>query len=53
MEVHDDRSLLALQGPKAASVLQTLTDVDLSKLLFSHFARINVGGSACWVTRTG
>lgn len=53
MEVHDDRSLLALQGPKAAAVLQGLTKTDLSKLLFSHFARIDVGGSACWVTRTG
>lgn len=53
MEVHDDRSLLALQGPKAAAVLQTLTGADLSKLLFSHFARIDVGGSPCWVTRTG
>ncbi len=53
MEVHDDRSLLALQGPKATTVLQTLTSTDLSKLYFSHFTRIDVGGSKCWVTRTG
>lgn len=53
MEVHDDRSLLALQGPKAASVLQPLTSVDLSKLYFSGFVKVDVGGAPCFVTRTG
>ena len=30
MHVHDDRCLLALQGPKAVTVLQELVGVDLS-----------------------
>ena len=54
MTVHDDRSLLALQGPKAAEVLSSLApQVDLSKMFFSNFARTDVNGSPCFVTRTG
>jgi len=51
--IHDDRSLLAFQGPRAAEVLQTLTGFDLSKLYFGMFARTDVNGAPCWVTRTG
>jgi len=53
MTVHDDRSLLALQGPQAAAALQGLTKEDLSKLYFSNFKRFDVAGAPCWVTRTG
>jgi len=60
MTVHDDRSLLAVQGPKAAEVLASLgvttssgAPFDLSKFYFGHFARVNVAGIPCWVTRTG
>ncbi|XP_042397946.1 aminomethyltransferase, mitochondrial-like [Zingiber officinale] len=51
--VHDERSLLALQGPLAASVLQLLTKVDLSKLYFSEFCTLDINGSHCFLTRTG
>lgn len=53
MSVHDDRGLLALQGPSAQAVLQKLTSTDLSKLYFGMFARFDIKGAACWVTRTG
>lgn len=53
MTVHDDRGLLALQGPAASKVLQKLTPADLSKLYFGMFARFAVDGIPCWVTRTG
>jgi len=53
MHVHDERALIALQGPQAPAMLQTLTKQDLSKLYFSNFARFDIGGAACWVTRTG
>ena len=55
MTVHDDRSLLALQGPKAAELLSALVpqSLDLSKMFFSNFARTDVNGSPCFVTRTG
>jgi hypothetical protein len=53
MDVHDDRALLALQGPSAAKVLQGMTKQDLSKFYFGNFARFDVAGVPCWVTRTG
>lgn len=53
MEVHDDRALLALQGPSAMKVLQGMTKHDLSKFYFGNFARFDVAGIPCWVTRTG
>lgn len=53
MEVHNDRGLLALQGPKAMSILQTMTDLDLSKLYFGHFMKGDVAGVPIWITRTG
>jgi len=33
----DDYSLLAIQGPKAVAVMQTLTSVDLSAIKYYHF----------------
>ncbi|KAF2900624.1 hypothetical protein ILUMI_05563 [Ignelater luminosus] len=49
-----ERSLLALQGPKAAEVLQKLTDVDLSKLYFMTSVPCSVAGvTACRITRCG
>jgi glycine cleavage system aminomethyltransferase T len=53
MEVHDDRGLLALQGPSAATVLQKLTDTNLAELFFGMFARFDIADVPCWVTCTG
>lgn len=39
MLIHDERSLLALQGPEAAATLQGLVKEDLSKMYFSNFGR--------------
>ena len=36
--ISDDTCLFAVQGPKAVSVLQKLTKVDLSKIPYYHFA---------------
>ena len=36
--VSDDTCLFAVQGPKAAGVLQTLTKTDLSQIPYYHFA---------------
>eukprot|EP00889_Picochlorum_renovo_P004420 jgi/Picre1/31450/NNA_006802.t1 len=44
MDVHDDRSLLALQGPEAAEVLQQHVKEDLSKLYFGMFTKIDIAG---------
>lgn len=53
LRVMDERALLALQGPKAAAVLQALVDIDLSKLYFGTLAEAAVKGAPCYVTRTG
>lgn len=55
LDVHDDRCLLALQGPKAAEVLQPLlgSGLDLGKFYFSNFKRLDIGGIPAWLTRTG
>jgi aminomethyltransferase len=53
MTVHDDRGLLALQGPSAMPVLQKMTQFDLSKFYFGMFAKFDIKGVPCWVTRTG
>ncbi|GAB4815542.1 hypothetical protein N2152v2_002588 [Parachlorella kessleri] len=53
MSVHDDRSLLALQGPQAASVLQPHMAEDLGKFYFSQFLKTDIKGIPCFVTRTG
>ncbi|KAJ9136364.1 hypothetical protein P3X46_033452 [Hevea brasiliensis] len=51
--IHDERSLLALQGPLAAPVLQHLTKEDLSKIYFGEFRMLDINGSHCFLTRTG
>ncbi len=52
--IHDDRSLLALQGPAAHETLQPLVkDLDLNTFYFSNFAILDIAGIPCWLTRTG
>ncbi|KAM7271887.1 hypothetical protein ACFE04_031101 [Oxalis oulophora] len=51
--IHDERSLLALQGPLAGPVLQKLTKEDLSKFYFGEFKMLDINGVHCFLTRTG
>lgn len=52
--IHDERSLLALQGPLAAPALQKLvSSADLSKMYFGDFKVLDVDGVECFLTRTG
>lgn len=53
MTVHDDRALIALQGPEAAAVLQPLVKQDLSKIYFGMFEKLDINGSPSFLTRTG
>ncbi len=53
MIVHDDRGLLALQGPAAVETLGPLVNIDLSKMYFSNFAKLDIAGISCYLTRTG
>mmetsp|Transcript_14792 Transcript_14792/g.29218 ORF Transcript_14792/g.29218 Transcript_14792/m.29218 type:complete len:414 (-) Transcript_14792:128-1369(-) len=54
MEVQwDDRGLFALQGPKAAAVLQKHVKEDLTKMGFGDAANMVVAGMPCFVARCG
>ena len=49
----DDYALLALQGPRAQAILQTLTAIDLPSIRYYHFADGPVAGVPVTVARTG
>ena len=48
-----DYAQLALQGPQAVPLLQTLTKSDLSTIKYYHFAEGEVAGVPCLLSRTG
>jgi aminomethyltransferase len=48
-----DYALLAIQGPKAAAILQTLTDAKLDRIAYYHFGEGSVDGIPCMLSRTG
>jgi aminomethyltransferase len=53
VDASDEFSLLALQGPRAAAILQPLTPLDLRSLRYYGFADSEVAGRRCLVSRTG
>ncbi len=52
-DASDEMALLALQGPKAAAILQTLTKTDLSHIKYYHFTEGLVAGQPAIISRTG
>jgi len=52
MDVHDDRALLALQGPAAAAVLAE-NALDLTTFIFMDIKRFTLAGVDCVITRSG
>ncbi len=48
-----DYALLAIQGPEASSILQTLTGAKLGLIKYYHFAEGTVAGVNCLISRTG
>ncbi len=48
-----DYALLALQGPRAAAILQPLTATKLDTIKYYHFAEGAVAGVKCIISRTG
>ncbi|MDQ0188342.1 glycine cleavage system aminomethyltransferase GcvT [Alicyclobacillus cycloheptanicus] len=48
-----DIALLALQGPRAQEVLQTITSSDLNEVGFYRFVETTVAGAPAVVSRTG
>jgi aminomethyltransferase len=53
-DLSDEYAQLAVQGPKAASIVQALTRSDLSKVRWYHHAgEGQVAGVGCFIARTG
>ena len=56
VDIHDatdEMTLLAVQGPKTAGILQALTATDLSAIAYYHFAEGKVAGQSAIISRTG
>jgi len=49
----EERSLLAIQGPRSGELLQKVTDVDLSRLYFMQTCEAAIKGIKCRLTRCG
>jgi aminomethyltransferase len=52
-DASDEMALLAVQGPKAAAILQRLTHTDLSAIKYYHFTEGEVDGHPAIISRTG
>ena len=52
VEILNDRSLLAIQGPEAEKVLSRYS-VEIPKMSFLESASINILGNDCWISRSG
>jgi aminomethyltransferase len=48
-----DYALLAVQGPRAAEIVQSLTGAKLGAVKYYHFIEATVAGMHCLVSRTG
>jgi aminomethyltransferase len=49
----DDYGLLAVQGPRAAQIVQSLTGAKLGAVKYYHFVEGTVANAACLLSRTG
>jgi aminomethyltransferase len=49
----DDYALLAVQGPRAAKIVQQLTGAKLALVKYYHFTEGTVAGVHCLISRTG
>jgi aminomethyltransferase len=49
----EDYALIAVQGPKAVEIVQSLTGAKLGLLKYYHFSEGTVAGINCMISRTG
>jgi aminomethyltransferase len=52
-DVSEDFGLLAVQGPRAAEIVQSLTGAKLGAVKYYHFVEGPVAGFHCLISRTG
>lgn len=53
VNVSDEYAQLAIQGPRAIALVQTLTTTELTTIKYYHFASAEVAGLPCIISRTG
>lgn len=53
MNRSDEYALVAVQGPTAANIVQSVTGAKLGLLKYYHFVEATVGGIHCLISRTG
>ena len=51
--ISEEVGQIALQGPKAIEILQTMTTFDLSSLKLFEFYEFRINGASCLVSRSG
>lgn len=51
--ISEDLAQLAVQGPQAEAIMQSMTEDDLAKLKFFYFRELSVGGKDVLISRTG
>lgn len=49
----DQTAQLAFQGPLAESILQQISDIDLSQIKYYRFSHGKIAGAECLISRTG
>jgi len=52
-DISQEQALIALQGPKAASILQNLVDQDLQPMTAFTHQTVTIDGSSAFIARTG
>lgn len=52
-DISDETALVAVQGPRAEGVLQSLADVELSEIGYYHFREGHVARTSAIISRTG
>ena len=52
LQILGDRALLAIQGPKAGSVVERLCP-ESADMVFMNFREVEIGGIKCFATRSG
>jgi len=52
-DISDSVALLAVQGPKAEGLLQSLTKIRLGDIAYYHFVVGELAGVECFISRTG
>lgn len=52
-DISDDIGLLAIQGPQAVGIVQSLASLDITAVKYYRFIEGTVAGVACTISRTG